>query len=576
MKGSRLPLVAALVLALVGLLLVFGPLLHLLTTTPQRGHLNIYHYVVTWTSIVSLPVVGIVLIYLSLFVYHRRRYAVYWSGALLIALLAYSSVLYQFSTFIKLSSVLALIYILIVAFGYRQFTIKNNLEDLSRFLRQITIIIVIGLVYGTLGFYVLGGRFFHAHFSLETSFLMALDSLTSFSGTISEPTRLGQLFIDSLSGIGVMVFVLLLGALFRPLSLSLVGADSQAEERARRLIAAHSRSSEDFFKLWPHDKRYYFSDDDKAFLAYKQSGKTIIILGDPVGKQSQFADMITEFIDQCRSQGWYIAAINMSKEGEKLLSECGLSSLFVGNEAIIDLDTFQHTTTRNKHFRYVRNRAERDHLAVAEWHHPTQEQLSQLRQISDGWLRRDSRREYTFFMGYFDRHYLEQCRLFVLLQDDQPVAYINLIPSYYHGHESIDHLRSRGNISPVGMHFLLMSIAKTLHSEHAKTLNIGLSPLSGLSAGEKDFIPKAGLRLMKLLGASYYSFEGLEQFKGKFDPEWRPQSLFYSGTVASLMRIARDIEHASTYALRQSKWQLYLSTAAGLVVLTLGLYLILA
>jgi phosphatidylglycerol lysyltransferase len=574
--NSHLPALATLVLAVLGLLLVFGPLLHLLTTAPQHGHFNIYHHAVTWASVISLPAAGIMLIYLSLFVYHRRRYAVYWSAGLIVALFIYSIVLYRFSPIVKIYSVLAVLYLAIVVLGYNQFTIKNNLEGLSRYLRQIGIIVIVGLFYGTVGFYVLSEQFFHVHFSLQTSLVMTIDSLTSFGGTINEPTRLGQLFIDSLGGIGIVVFILLLGALFRPLSLRVLSGDSQSAERAKQLVARHSRSSEDFFKLWPHDKHYYFSDDRQAFLAYKQSGKTVVILGDPVGDTKQFTTLLANFVDICRSQGWYMAAINTTKITENILPTHGFSTLFIGNEAIINTGTFHDSTAKNKHFRYVRNRAKRDHLSVEEWTHPTLAQIDQLHAISNSWLARGSRREYTFFMGYFDRDYLQQCRVFVLMQHSRPVAYINLIPSYYHGYESIDHLRSSDNISPVGMHFLLMSIINTLHNEKTKTLNIGLSPLSGISAGEKNLMPKAALRVMKLLGASYYSFQGLEQFKSKFAPTWHPQSLLFSGTMPSLVRITRDVERASTYSPHGGTLRLYLSTAAGVIVLTLGLYFILA
>lgn len=573
-KKVSIPAICAALLAAVSLLFIFGPFLHLLGREPVQMHVSIVHHTYLAASVVSLPVVGAMLLYASIFVYQRHMVAVILSGGMSIALLGYLALLYPHGRVTILVAILISLYCLLAAVGRKQFAMRNNMEGIMQRVRRIAIIAAIGIIYGVIGFFFFGHALFHERFSFIASLDLALDSLTGFSGTLVEPTRRGQLFIDSLGGIGIMIFILLLNTLFRPLRIKYLSHESADRHKAAAIVQHSSRSSEDFFKLWPEDKQYYFSPNGTSFIAYKPSGHTVVALGDPVGKRQEFPALVRQFIRYCESLGWSVAAINTSPEGQRLYEKAGLSSLFVGNEGVVAIAEFMKTTKTNKHFRYVANKARRDHLVVEEWTDLTRDQLSRLRHISRDWLGRDGRREYTFFMGYFDDSYLRKSRVFVLLQDGEPVGYTNVIPSYADDKASIDQLRGMGVISSVGMHFLLANVIETLHSEGVATLNIGLSPLSGIDEGQADLLSRLVLRIVRTLGTSYYSFGGLEQFKNKFKPEWIRQSVVYSGAPTNLVRITHDIEHASSYGSRKDH-VVTLSTATGIIVLTFGLYLIL-
>jgi phosphatidylglycerol lysyltransferase len=513
---------------------------------------------------------GILLIYLSIFVRHRRRLAAYASSTITILTLPYLFSVFHKSFVATLLTILIFIYVTLILVRRKEFSVRNNFEGIWQHLQRIGAIAIIGIFYGIMTFYLLGPKLFHSHFSLIESFDLTLDSLTGFSGTMSHAAHLGSLFIASLGGIGLVVFILLLGTLFRPLRLKLWDESHEDRGLAKRITAKRSASSEDFFKLWPMDKQYYFTDDRSTFLAYKQSGRTIIILSEPVGLQDRFDELISGFFAFCFSNGWRIAAIQADETAKTLYERHGLSSLFIGNEAVVEIAHFTEKVQNNKDFRYVRNRAVRDGLTVMEWTHPTKEQFRQLESISNSWLGH-GRREYTFFMGYFDPPYLEQGRIFVVLENDRPTGYINLVPSYIKGHHSIDHLRSAPDANPVSMKFLLMSILQTLSQENVKTLNLGLSPLSG-APEEASTLSRVVVRIARTLGPAYYSFKGLEQFKNKFRPAWSPRFVLYSGSSANLLPVVQDIERASTYLAKNV--QLYVSTVAGVILLTLGLYFI--
>lgn len=562
--------IALFCLVSLGLISIFGPLLHFATATAEHhghafGRTNI---------IISLPVIGILLLYIAVFVYHRRLLAVYLSAGLSIALSAYQYALLSTAPLTLATILLTVLFIGACAASSSYFTIRNSFEGLRQQLKPIGIIMLIGFLYGVAGFLILGERFFHTSLSFEDAALLTVGNVIGLNGTIAEPTHMSQLFIDSLGGIGIVIFISLLGALFRPLRLELFVTGQHDLDLAERILQESSTTSEDFFKLWPRDKRYFFSEDKRAFIAYKQTGRTIVVLGEPGGDHHAWLHLIEEFTDYCRSLGWALAVVNADTQTRKLYKSCGFSSLFIGNEAIVDVMQFVDTTRHDKHFRYVANKARRDDLTIEEWARPNSTQIGELRAISDDWLSRGGRREYTFFMGYFDPAYLQQCRVFVLKQAGRPIAFVNLIPTFLKGNASIDMFRSRADTSPVAMHFLLMSLIETLHNERVTTLNLGLSPLSGIT-DDQEATSRALLRSIRFLGASYYAFQGLEQFKSKFRPVWEKRWLLVSGTSANIIRASRDIEAASRYEPYGNR-QIYISTVVGVTVLTIGLYLLLA
>jgi phosphatidylglycerol lysyltransferase len=70
--------------------------------------------------------------------------------------------------------------------------------------------------------------------------------------------------------------------------------------------------------------------------------------------------------------------------------------------------------------------------------------------------------------------------------------------------------------------------------------NLGMAPLAGLDAHRlAPTWHKLG-RLIHRYGEDFYNFEGLRQYKEKFQPEWRPRYLAAPGRLA-LPRVLLDV-----------------------------------
>jgi phosphatidylglycerol lysyltransferase len=496
-----------------------------------------------------LMIIGLVLVYLAFHLYARRKVAYIASIILITCVLLISLFMkHKVAVMIVLEATI-LAWMLI---SRRFYSIKSDLVRMAFGIRVSLFIGIGSYVYVLVGLLLIGNGAFHHYFSVQEAVVDSFQILFTIND-IDTPTTQAVVFIYFANILSIALFVLIIGSLFKPVRFALLSNKSD-KKRVFEILQKTSQSSEDYFKLWPDDKHYYFSFTRNSFLAYKTSGRTAIILGDPAGIPKEFKQLISDFNEFVTLNGWYVAAINTTRISEEMYRKEGLNELFIGNEAIITIADYVAYTTHSKHFRYINNVAVRDGLTIEYWETIDDAKVRVLKQVSDSWLSHAGRKEFTFFMGYFDSTYLKACRVMVLKQANTVVGYINILPSFTEKEASIDHFRARPGISPASMHFLLKGLIDLLSTQGKTSLNIGFAPLSGIEIrdGKRPTVEKL-LKILKKFGNRYYSFRGVEQFKGKFQPVWHPRNLYYSGNVTTLTIIVRDIERASRLFSERSK-----------------------
>lgn len=426
------------------------------------------------------------------------------------------------------------------------FTVKSQNFNLYSALTASGLLVCAAILYGTIGLYFINRHAFGIDFSLFQAIKFTFWQLITFSSPLVAESRYGHLFLLSLNAISVVTVSLIATYIFKPVKFS-VWVSHKDYQLAEQIIRKYSSSVEDFFKLFPKDKHYYFNKSKTAVIAYKVKSGVALILDGPTGNPTAITPLLKEFRVFCRANDWTAAIIHADSNTLKQAKALGFNSFFIGNEAFIDINQFCQTTIRSKHFRYITNKAKEQTLSTELWQSPLYDaQLLTLRQISDEWLELPGRHEYTFIMGYFDNDYLRQSEILILKQHEQVIAYINIIPSFVEGQRSIDHMRHVKNIPASGMHFLLAELIKNLQYQDVKTLNLGLAPLSGIENIETPTITEQLLTYAKNIGSRYYSFSGLEQFKHKFRPDWQPRYIVYAGTPRALIRLLRALKQATS------------------------------
>jgi len=501
----------------------------------------------------ALTIIGFILLYLVPRLRKRRRVALFLSLSLLAV--AFVLMVAQRHTSV-VSTLIIVITGLWLAISHQLYTVRSDAVSLASGIRTALSTAFFGYIYGILGYLLLAQQGFHEHLTIGQAAVLSFRTFFTFQ-SISTVSYQGELFVNSLDAISVLVAILVIVSLFRPVRFVL-GSQNEDKKQAQLILEKTSRSSEDYFKLWPDDKHYYFSTSRQSFLAYKTTGRSAIILGDPSGQVSEFEQLIVSFNKFVSLNGWNVTAIEATSISRPIFEKIGFNELFIGNEAVISIAEFMSQTLRSKHFRYVYNKAKKENLTVEHWQTISDNQMTVLRHISDSWLSHGGRKEYTFFMGYFSPNYLRAGGVMVLKRDGEAVGYMSILPTFCEKEASIDHLRSVPGASSVGMHFLLAELIAHLNALQKTSLNIGFAPLSGIELqADQPILEGRLLSLVKKFGNRYYSFKGIEQFKGKSDPVWHPRYLYYSGGRVSALAIAvRDIERSSrrtTDKLRRSK-----------------------
>lgn len=312
-------------------------------------------------------------------------------------------------------------------------------------------------------------------------------------------------------------------------------------KRAAKLLSIYHGSADDFFKLWPADKQFFFSSDRKAFLAYRRYKNVAVCLGDPVGHSSSIQLVLSEFKYYCNKQHLLVTCIQTDSRYQSEYTDIGLSSIFIGSDAIIAVDSFLKTTVHNKYFRNIVNRFTKQHFTTSVSMPPhNQKILGDIQLISDSWLQLPNRKNWSFLTGSMQKDYLQQVSLYILRDSTgKAQAFVNQIPSYKPGVATIDLMRHAVTAPPNCMDYLFISLMRQLQQEGYSEFNLGMSPLDGTLPHNdcKAWILRRGY----LLANKFIGFHGLHQFKAKYEPTWEPRYVWYQGGILQLPTYARAI-----------------------------------
>jgi lysylphosphatidylglycerol synthetase-like protein (DUF2156 family) len=110
-------------------------------------------------------------------------------------------------------------------------------------------------------------------------------------------------------------------------------------------------------------KCYLFSADGTAAIAYRTRIGYAVVSGDPVGDETQFPELVADFVTYCRHHGWRIAVLACSERRLTLWSDpktlgTSLRAIPIGRDVVIDVADFAMTGRR---FRNLRQAVQRTH-----------------------------------------------------------------------------------------------------------------------------------------------------------------------------------------------------------------------
>jgi len=414
----------------------------------------------------------------------------------------------------------------------RAFTVRSSSYDLRSGVTRLAVIVIVGIGYGVLGFWLLDRREFGINFDLADSFHRTLRFLLLLGDpSIIPRTHYARWFLHSLNLMTTAGIAYLLFSLFRPV---LYRYRIYPRERAlaERITRAHGRSGLDFFKYWP-DKSFFFAPSEEAFLAYRVGGRHAIVLGDPVGPAEALEALVRSFTAYAHDNDWGLAFHQAPADLLPLYQRLGLHRLKIGDDAIVDLTAFSLEGRAVRDIRQAVHRVERSGITFRILEPPlTDEALDALRRISDDWLRIPGRRERRFTLGRFEDEYVRACAIAAAIDaSGRCVAFMNLIPSFVPGEATVDLMRHGTETIHGVMDFLLVRLFEHLRANGFTRFNLGLAPMSGFREHEAASPEERAVHLFFQRMTFLFSYSGLRAYKAKYATIWEPRYLIYRNVL---------------------------------------------
>jgi phosphatidylglycerol lysyltransferase len=275
------------------------------------------------------------------------------------------------------------------------------------------------------------------------------------------------------------------------------------------------------------DKYLFWSPERNAFIMFAVTPQFWIVMGDPVGEQAAFDELLYQFMTQADRYGAKAVFYQASAEWLPSYLDLGLSLFKLGEEARVDLSAFSLQGKKHDAQRSARNKFGKLNFQFEILSGSAVEAaLPELRRISDAWLTSKNSREKGFSLGFFDENYVYQTNVAVIKDEAGQIrAFANLWQTAGREELSIDLMRYDPD-SPKGiMDFLFTELMLWGQAETYQWFSLGMAPLAGLE--HRPLAPlwhKVGATIFKM-GDQFYNFEGLYQYKAKFEPDWQPRYL---------------------------------------------------
>jgi lysyl-tRNA synthetase class 2 len=311
----------------------------------------------------------------------------------------------------------------------------------------------------------------------------------------------------------------------------------EEEARLRALLTSHGeRDSLGYFALRP-DKFVVFSRTGKAAVTYRVIAGVAVASADPLGDHEAWPGAIEEFLQVCRRHGWVPAVLGCSELGATVWARFGLDVLEIGDEAVVNAETF---TLDGRTMRGVRQAVSRTHRAgysvrVRRAEDLTGDELAALQNLAASWRGTETERGFSMALGRMGD---KGSVLVTAEQNDQVKGVLQFVPWGSHG-LSMDVMR-RDRTADNGVNELMISELLQTAREHGITqvsLNfaafravleqgrrIGAGPVARMSANVLGLVSK------------WIQIETLYRFNAKFQPEWVPRYLVFPG-VRELPRV---------------------------------------
>jgi lysyl-tRNA synthetase class 2 len=318
---------------------------------------------------------------------------------------------------------------------------------------------------------------------------------------------------------------------------------AQDELEVRRLLLqAGERDSLGYFAT-RHDKSVIFAPGHSAAVTYRVLANVSLASADPIGPPAAWPAAIAAWLAETRTFGWFPAVLSASEEGAKAYAAAGLKALPIGDEAIIDVDTFTVEGPTMQPIRQAVHRVQRAGYTISVRRHAdlSAEQLTEMARRAEDWRGEDTERGFSMALGRLGDPVDGEC-VAVLAhdRDGRLRGLLSLVPWGRRG-LSLDLMR-RDRTSENGLvEAMVAGLVNACRDELGiRQLSLNFAMFRGVfSAAERVGAgPVVRLSSRVLTFASrFWQIESLYRSNARYLPRWLPRYLCYDSSL-TLTRVA--------------------------------------
>jgi lysyl-tRNA synthetase class 2 len=470
----------------------------------------------------ALPA-GAALVVLGFYLTRRRRRA-WWAAVVVLTAAGFANLLKGLDVE---EAVVSWALAAIVIWGRESFYVRQRASDRLTAVKRIAI--VVGGCLATIALALVAASHWGSPALTPARALGELAApLTLSKGPIHYRHAFGWVPL----GIGIVELGALLGVAymaFRPRALPGRLPEPRMQMLARTIVDSHGHDTLSFFKLRA-DQPYFFDTSMRSFAAYRIEGGTLMLSGDPVGPRDALPGLVRELCSFAEARGLKIGVVGASEEFAHLSTQAGLKSLYIGDEAIVEVARFSLEGRAMRKVRQSVARLEREgyEAELAELGELDGKTLTALEQVSERWRGGASERGFSMAMEGLCGAHLRDTRI-VIARDAEgaPRGFLHFVPTAGNA-MSLSFMR-RDPDTPNGLMEFLVVRAIQLLGE------LGISELSLNFAAFARLLHSPGGRhervLAKLICTAdrIFQVESLYRFNAKFAPRWQPRYLLYEG-----------------------------------------------
>jgi len=410
----------------------------------------------------------------------------------------------------------------------KQYHVKTNPKLGTVGLQTAVLSMAAVMLYGVIGFYFLDKRHFHIDFNIFQSFRYTLQNFFLIGSNDLVPhDAFARDFIYMIKISGFASISFLIYSLVRPYVFRITPTVEEIS-RAKSLTQQFGNSALDFFKTYS-DKFIFAPSEINAYISYRVNRNFAVVLENPVAENSEeMKRCIVSFSKYCYENGLREIYYRVPKESLTIYSELSKKSLFLGQEGVVDLNSFSLEGGDKKSIRNALNKINEQGYTTHINTPPLRDGLIQkLKAVSDEWLKLTEREEIIFSQGMFvEKEIKEQTVISVENNEEKIIAFLNVIPDYVKNEGTYDLLRKTADAPNGIMDYILVELFKHFKASGIQYVNMGFAPMSGLDDPHTFTEKSMKFAYEKIRSFSHY--KGQRDYKDKFNPNWNDKFLIYS------------------------------------------------